>query len=600
MESPHLSGPVAVCVNRPVLSLDRPFTYSLSVELGAGLGSLVSVPFHGRLIRGYVLGATDDVPARVLPVRRSLSPVRFFDASMLELCCFLSERYVAPLAAVLARIHPPRVASEEGQSTGPGQAGQGVAASSSRQVRVLGRYRGGQELLNLLRGGSGAFVLRPAPREEITAAVEAVGACLAAGRTAVVLVPEAEPLPATASAIREAFGDTVALFLGGDRRERYRAWLRIAGGRFRCVVGTRPAVFAPLRDLGLLWVSRESHPGHREERSPYYHVRDVALARGGLVGAVCVLEGLCPSAEAVSVGALEVSPRVRSWPPVEVVRPGPEGRAPRLISALRRARRAFLYEPLPGAGVARLCRACGEPAGCARCGGLLRLAEGRVACAVCDADGECASCGSREFAVVRGGAERVEQWARGVSPVPVHRVGAAVPAWSSGGEGVAVGGPEAVRDLVPPGLDLVGILDADAAARRPGLGAAERSLAVWMEAAAWAMPGGRVVVQASRPNDPAVQALVGGNPARFHRWQLPRRSQAGFPVGFPVFRVAGPGGLIGELERLAPLTLLASSVEDETVCLVTVRPEGVATFGRAVRDLAERGVITRVEAEPHL
>jgi primosomal protein N' len=105
-----------VCVDRPLLSLDRPFTYSLDAELEAGVGSLVQVPFHGKNVRGWVLGPTDDVPARMLKVRKVVSPIRFFDAGMLSLLQWMSERYIAPLASVIARAVPPRVASEEGVS----------------------------------------------------------------------------------------------------------------------------------------------------------------------------------------------------------------------------------------------------------------------------------------------------------------------------------------------------------------------------------------------------------------------------------------------------------------------------------------------------
>ena len=104
-----LSGPVGVCVDRPLLSLDRPFTYELPVELGGGVGSLVQVPFHGRASRGWVLGPTGDLPKRMLAVKKVVSPVRFFDERRLALFRWVSERYVAPLAAVIARAVPPRV-----------------------------------------------------------------------------------------------------------------------------------------------------------------------------------------------------------------------------------------------------------------------------------------------------------------------------------------------------------------------------------------------------------------------------------------------------------------------------------------------------------
>ena len=594
-----LSGPVAVCVDRPVLSLDRPFTYDLPVELGAGVGSLVQIPFHGKAIRGWVLGPTDDVPPKMLKVRALVSPVRFFDEAMLEVLRWVSERYVAPLASVIERSCPPRVVGEEvaGHVAGERLAGEAGAAGRPRLSQA---YSNGPELLDALLGGSGTFVLRPAPEDEVTLAVECVRGCLEGGRTAIVLVPEIDPLPATVAAVREAFGDEVGLFFGGDRRARYRMWLDIHQGRYRVVVGTRPAVFAPVPGLGLVFVSRESHSLHREERSPYFHVRDVAIERARVQGAVAVMSALFPSLETQVVEHAAVEPTERAWPPVEVVTPGPEGRAPRLVAALKAVRRAFLYQPLPGYGVARVCRACGEPASCAACGGVLRSQDKLVRCAVCGSSGRCAGCGASNFGIARGGAERVEEWARNTSPVPVARIGPADRPRPPGDAEVLVGGVEAVKDFGPMGLDLVGILDADLASRRPGLSAQERALARWFDAAAWARPNGRVIMQTRRPNDPAVQALVTGRPQRFYRSEIPRRDESGFPVGGPVFRVTGTAELEDELRALAHRTLLVSDLGGETVCLLALDPGRAREFGRAARALAERGVVTRIEAEPHL
>ena len=134
-----LAGPVAVCVDRSVLSLDRSFTYELPEALGAGVGSLVQVPFHGKLVRGWVLGPTEDLPKRMLPVKKVVSPIRFFDRRMLEVLRWVAERYVAPLAAVIGASSPPRVASEEvevvGVEGGTGLRG-GRFAPSARSARL--------------------------------------------------------------------------------------------------------------------------------------------------------------------------------------------------------------------------------------------------------------------------------------------------------------------------------------------------------------------------------------------------------------------------------------------------------------------------------
>jgi primosomal protein N' len=165
---------------------------------------------------------------------------------------------------------------------------------------------------------------------------------------------------------------------------------------------------------------------------------------------------------------------------------------------------------------------------------------------------------------------------------------------------VTVGGVDAVKDLGVLDLDLVAILHADASLRRPGLATRERALVAWFEAASWAAPGGRVILQSSHPNDPAVQALVTGRPSRFHRAEAPRLAQAGFPVGCAVFRVAGTPELEAELEALAHRSMLVSSLAEATVCLVALDPSELPAFGSAMRRLAERGVVSRVEADPHL
>lgn len=595
-----LRGPVSICVGRPLLSLDRPFTYELPAELGAGVGSLVTVPFHGRSLRAWILGPTDDVPARMLAVRTVVSPVRWFDEQGLELCRWVSERYVAPLAAVLARATPPRVAAEEDPARSAG----------AREVQpppsvegVLAGHRNGDHLLQAIGTGSeGAWVLRPVPEHEAWATVEAVAACVASGRRALVIVPESVPVPATASAVAAVFGDRAALVLGGSKRARVRMWLDAQAGRYEVVVGTRPSVFTPLPDLGLIVISRESHAAFREERAPYYHARDVALARAAIEHATVVLSALAPSSETAERSLPTVSPQRRSWVPVEIVAPGPEGRAPRLVRALGAASRAFVFSPLPGYGIAAVCRACGHPAACAACGGVLRSTEGVVRCVVCEAPGRCRSCGASDFGLRRGGQERVQEWASRVAgaQVRVHRLGPGdAPRLPAEGE-VLIGGPDDVRDLGAGGLDLVAILDADLAARRPGLAARERAYTTWTEAVAWARPHGRAIVQSLHANDAAVQSLTQGDPARFHRDERRRRKEAGFPVGCAVFRVAGGPELEHELGALGPITMLVSSSEGQTICLLALEPDAVPAFGRAVRELARRDVVTRVEAEPHL
>jgi primosomal protein N' len=121
-----------------------------------------------------------------------------------------------------------------------------------------------------------------------------------------------------------------------------------------------------------------------------------------------------------------------------------------------------------------------------------------------------------------------------------------------------------------------------------------------MEAVAWARPRGRAIVQASAPGDPIVQALVRGNPDRFHADERRRRLEAGLPVGAAVFRITGSADVEAELRAFEPSTLLVTSPEGRTVCLLALDPERVPALGMRIRELAIDGVVDRVEAEPHL
>ena len=161
-------------------------------------------------------------------------------------------------------------------------------------------------------------------------------------------------------------------------------------GRGDASRGVRPG---SRRRIGLA-LAREPSRASRGSRALLPSARRRARA-ARREGAVAVLSALCPSAEATVAVASEIAPLRRAWPIVEVVKPGPEGRAPRLVAALKEATRAFLYAPVPGYGIAQVCKACGEPAACAACRGLLRAEEGRVVCAVCGAHGRCANCGAR-------------------------------------------------------------------------------------------------------------------------------------------------------------------------------------------------------------
>ena len=185
----------------------------------------------------------------MLAVKKVVSPVRFFDERQLDPVP-LGERTVRRPARRGDRASGAASGGVRGGGYGSGGTepnGRGTRSEPlRRRIRCSPAIGVENERSTLLREGEGAFVARPAPDDEQSLAVDAVAACLAGGRRAIVLVPEATPVPATATTLLDAFGDRAALFLGGGKRSRYRRWLEIAASRYDVVIGTRPAVFAPL------------------------------------------------------------------------------------------------------------------------------------------------------------------------------------------------------------------------------------------------------------------------------------------------------------------------------------------------------------------
>jgi primosomal protein N' (replication factor Y) len=592
----------------------------LNEEWDAGVGSLASVPFHGRTVKGWILGPASEMPkGKLAPIRKVFGPTRFFDGSMLRLLRWMGERYIAPLSTVIERSHPPRVASEE---TAPARRRVARGGPAERQAREAGgnpgvnSRRASSGLLAMYGGAESILTagrttwLRPLPGQEGDVCVAAVEACVGSGKRALILVPEADPLPGTAAAVLERFGGAAGAFLGGDGRTRYRTWLEIRAGAFDVVVATRPGIFAPIGDLGLIWVSREVHPGHREDRAPYYRVSDVAPARARIHGAACVLASFSPSVETaagVASGAIRVARPSRAVeraasPLVETTVPEAEDRSVRLGQLLKGATSAALIVSRRGYGVARVCRSCGEPAACAICRGPIIAEGGKAVCRVCRATGSCSNCGGATFGVERGGSERIAEWAARVARAPVDRPAEEELHGPTPGR-ILVGTASVVKDVGRRSLDLVAILDPDRAMTRAGFHAGEQSLATWMEAAAWAAPrdgGGRVLAQTRHAGHPAIQALVRWEPMPFLLGEASRRTEAGLPPGHPLFRVEGAETLPEELNTAGGAVVVARTESGRTVCLTTVRPEGLARFHGEILRLVERGIASRVEAEPQL
>ena len=211
---------------------------------------------------------------------------------------------------------------------------------------------------------------------------------LNAGKSCLLLVPEIGLTPAMAGQVFAAFGSEMALLHSGlTPDERAAQWHRIRGGEARVVVGTRSAVFAPISQLGLIIVDEEHDQSYKQEETPRYHGRDVAVMRAKLAGAVVVLGSATPSLESWAnadrsrYARIELRSRVmgRPLPAVELIDMRAEFRevgkeeifARRLVektrAALDRGEQVILLLNRRGYSSVVLCRSCGEKVECANC-----------------------------------------------------------------------------------------------------------------------------------------------------------------------------------------------------------------------------------------
>ena len=403
--------------------------------------------------------------------------------------------------------------------------------------------------------------------------LDAIAHARAHGKTALALVPEIALTPQLAGRFRARFGDDVAVLHSGlSDRERFAEWLRVRDGRAGIVVGARSAVFAPLAGLGIIVVDEEHEPSYKQEERLRYHARDLALVRAQQAQAVCVLGSATPSLETLrrawdgKLCELRLPERIggRPFPEVTVVdrkallpRRGQELRlistalAGALEETLARGEQSILFLNRRGHGRTLLCHFCGQSVGCPNCSVALVLHRSGGESLRCHLCGHvepprlrCAACNSDKLAPLSGGTERVEEEVRAL--LPQARVARLDRDSASGlGQAASILARFARRELDVlagtqlvakghdfPGVTLVGVLDADGPLQLPDFRSAERCAQLLAQVSGRAGRGeipGRVLLQALRPDEPAVLAARTNDYSGFARGELARRELLGFP-----------------------------------------------------------------------
>src|SRR5947209_4206234 len=443
----------------------------------------------------------------------------------------------------------------------------------------------------------------------------AMQAVLEQGRAAILLVPEIGLTPAAAANLHQVFGDEVAILhsaLSAD--ERAEQWHRIRRGDARIVVGTRSAVFAPVENLALIVVDEEHDSSYKQEETPRYNGRDVAVMSGKLTNAAVVLASAPPAIESYhnahtrKYTLIELQERVerRPLPDVEIVDMKIEFQhtgedqlfsqalIEEVTERLKRGEQAMILLNRRGYSSIVLCRACGETLQCKNCSIAMTFHKSgyRMECHYCGykqaVPKVCPKCGSEYIYFLGAGSEKVEE--RLHAAFPQARIGRldrdtvrtrhdferVLNQLHAGEINLLVGTQMIAKGHDIPGVTLVGVVGADFALGFPDFRAAERTFQLLTQVAGRAGRGempGKVILQTFYPEHYAIQFAQQHNYKGFYEKEVRYRRWMHYP---PFSALANVLGRSDKLDQALKWTGQIGKWFEST------RNEGVRVLGPSV------------------
>lgn len=407
--------------------------------------------------------------------------------------------------------------------------------------------------------------------------LEAVAACLAQGRQALVLLPEIALTAEFLTRVEARFGARPAEWHSGVTiTERRRVWRMVGEGGAQFVVGARSALFLPFQDLGLIVVDEEHDTSYKQEDGVLYNARDMAVLRASIVGAQVVLASATPSleswanaeagkyarvtltsryGEAVMPEMRPIDMRAETLPSNRWISPTLQAQVDARIA---RGEQALLFLNRRGYAPVTVCRACGFQIGCDHCDA--RMVEHRfLKQLVCHQCGEtrpkpdlCPSCQAEDrLAAVGPGVERLTEEAQALFPqarvatLSSDMFGTAralkeqIEEIAQGGADLIIGTQLVAKGHNFPLLTLVGVIDADLGLQGSDLRASERTFQLMRQVAGRAGRAdkpGLALLQTHQPEHPVIRAILAGDEESFWQAEARERQAAGMP---PYGRLAG-------------------------------------------------------------
>src|SRR5438309_4648206 len=404
--------------------------------------------------------------------------------------------------------------------------------------------------------------------------LQAIRAALDSGRTAIVLVPEISLTPQTVERFKGRFAeaqDAVAVLHSHlSEGERHDEWHKIHSGHARIVIGARSAVFAPLKNLGLIVVDEEHETTYKQEEAPRYHARDVAVVRAKIEKCVVILGSATPSLESyhnATTGKYRLATLTqrideKQMPLMRVVDLRQERRKEKAAAILSEKLRAAIADRMEkreqtilflnrrGFSTSLLCSNCGEARNCPNCSVALTFHRhvARLSCHLCGHTAavpkKCPECGKDALIYAGFGTEKVESTVSHLFPkANVRRMDAdsmtrkeayreTLRDFRTGKIDILVGTQMIAKGLHFPNVTLVGIINADLALHLPDFRAGERTFQLLTQVAGRAGRGetaGEVFVQTYTPFSPSIQFARHHDFPGYFQQELEFRERCDFP-----------------------------------------------------------------------
>jgi len=411
--------------------------------------------------------------------------------------------------------------------------------------------------------------------------INSVEKCIAAGRNAIVLVPEIALTRHLMGSFNRRFENMAVLHSGMADSERYEAWQRIKNREVNLVLGTRSAIFAPISDIGLIIIDEEHENTYKQEDNPKYHACEVARKRAELDNAVIVYGSATPAIDTFframsgDIDLLKMSQRVSRLPGprihIQDMRKAPQNKRSCISELLRQKiqqniiekQQSILFLNRRGYSPITICSECGSVVKCPACSVGLNYHEDKKMniCHYCNYQEEiqsrCSSCGSTYIKLTGFGTQKVEKEAKKMFPgARIERLDQD----SSRVRGVQtdilermknreidilIGTQMVARGLDFPAVALVGIIDADSMLNIPDYRAGERAFQLIVQSSGRAGRGkipGEVVIQTYNPDNPVINMAAEQDYNSFYFEEIRNRRLLNYPPFTNIMRIiiSGP------------------------------------------------------------